>query len=506
MAHIEKGRIAKNTLMLYFRMILVMLVTIYTSRVVLDKLGVDDYGLYNAVASVTAMMSFLTSTLSTSTSRFITYSLGQNDVERQRHSFSTSFYTHLILAAIFLLLLETIGLWYLNNKFVISSGREFAVHIVYQISIFSAAISILQVPFTASVIAHEQMKMYAYVGVFDVFLRLSVVYLLAISPFDKLVYYALLIAVVHIVVGCIYVIFCLKNNNETRCFNKFSSSLLNEMMGFSGWTLLANLSNTLMVQGPVVLLNLFCQPAIIASKALASQVSSALMQFVSNFRSALNPQIIKSYAAGEHQASKKLTLQSVVITFDLLLFLGLPCILTMKTILGIWLVEVPPLAVEFSQIAIATQILSSISSSTYIPFVASGKLKVLSLVSVPVSILSFALLYVILKSGGTPLWTQYVALLSAGITLLILRPLLLCSQMNYNMSEILKCYIQCFKTLFLAIIPSGAMYCLIEDNWWQQIILFICTAIFVVVSAYMSLDRNTKNYVKMIVKRKVGKI
>ena len=177
----------------------------------------------------------------------------------------------------------------------------------------------------------------------------------------------------------------------------------------------------------------------------------------------------------------------------------------MKTILSLWLIDVPPLAVEFSQIAIATQILSSISSSTYIPFVASGKLRVLSLISIPNCVFSFGLLYIILKSGGTPLWSQYIALLSACISFLLLRPLLLCSQMKYSVYEIFKCYFQCFKVFIIAFIPSIVLFYWVNHNLWQQTVLFIGTAFFVAVSAYVSLDRSTKIYIKTIVKHKIRK-
>ena len=196
----DAKRLAKNTLFMYIRMILIMIVSIYTSRVILDKLGVDDYGLYNAVASIVAMVTFLNTTLSTSTSRYLTYDLGQGDLEKLKNTFATSFYTHLIMACVIIFLLETVGLWYMGHKFVIPEGRETAVRLVYQISIFTTAISVLQVPFTASIMAHENMNVYAFVGIFDVFARLGIVYLLSISLMDKLVFYALLVAIVHLLV------------------------------------------------------------------------------------------------------------------------------------------------------------------------------------------------------------------------------------------------------------------------------------------------------------------
>ena len=505
MNQINKGRIAKNTMFMYFRMILIMLVSIYTSRVVLDKLGVDDYGIYNAVASVVAMTTFITSTLTTSSSRFVNYALGQEDSEKLKSTFSTVFYTHLFLAILILIILETLGFWYLNNKFVIPTGRESAVFAVFQISIVTVAMTVLQVPYTAVITAHEQMNVYAYVGIFDAIARLSIVYLLIVSPIDKLVFYALLIMGVQLCSNLLYAFFCIKNNKETRVYNRFALPIFKDVMGFSGWTLMANLSSTLVVQGPTVLLNLFFSPAIVASRALATQISQAIMLFVSNFRTALNPQIIKSYAAGEFESSKRLTLQSTIVVFDMVLLLGLPCILCMKTIMGIWLVEIPPLAVEFAQIAVMSQIIGSIASSLYIPFVASGKLKLLSLIYLPLDLLYFVVLYFIFKFGGSPLWSQVLYLVVAFFSVIIVRPILLKRELNYKLSELLRVYGSCLKVLLTSVALSVCISFLLTDTFVHQIIVFITTVIIVLLSSYAYMDKEMKTLLRNLVKSKLTK-
>ena len=410
---------------MYMRMILVMVVSIYTSRVVLDKLGVDDYGLYNAVASIVAMVTFLNATLSTSTSRFLTYSLGKGEYESLKSTFSTSFYIHLMLAGIIILILETIGFWYMASKFVIPEGRELAVYLVFQISIFTTALAVIQVPFTATIMAHENLGVYAYMGIFDVFAKLGIVYLLAISSADRLVLYAFLVATVHLIVFLIYICICWKRYRETHLVRHFSKDTFQGMIGFTGWTFVANLSNTVKVQGSTVLLNLFFVPAIIASKALANQITQAVMQFVDNFRVALNPQIIKSYAAGELEEFQRWSLRSTVIACNLLLILSLPCMVTMKAILNLWLVEVPPMAVEFAQLAIFTQVIESISSSTYIPFVASGKLKLNAIFGVFTGFGYFIILYLVFSIGGGALWAQWLYLILSLFSVFVLRPYLL---------------------------------------------------------------------------------
>lgn len=501
----DAKRLAKNTLFMYIRMILIMIVSIYTSRVVLDKLGVDDYGLYNAVASIVAMVAFLNTTLSTSTSRFLTYDLGTGNIEKLRNTFSTSFYTHLILAGIILFLLETVGLWYMGNKFVVPEGREFAVYVVFQISILTTIIAVVQVPYTASLMAHEDMGVYAYIGIFDVLARLGVVYLLTVIEYDKLIIYSFLIALVQVVVTGAYVIVSRIRYSETQLELHFSKGTIKGMMGFTGWTLIANLANTMIVQGATVLLNLFFAPAIIAAKALANQITHAIMQFVNNFRLALNPQIIKSYAAGEIGEFKKWSLRSTVIACDLLLILSLPCIATMKSILNLWLVEVPPLAVEFTQLAVFSQIVMSISSSTYIPFVASGKLKLNALWGTLTGFGYFIVLYLVFKLGADALWVQWLYLLLSFISVLILRPYLLHKEIGFSYKEVYKCIWDCFKPMIVSGFITCVLISLSGDELWQQIILFILVLVITCLVAWLSLETAMKAYILSIIKSKISK-
>ena len=502
----DARRLAKNTMFMYIRMILIMVVSIYTSRVILKELGVDDYGLYNAVASVVAMITFLNATLSTSTSRYLTYDLGQGDMEKLKNTFSTSFYTHLILAGIVVLLLETVGLWYMYHKFVIPEGRETAVRICYQISVLTTAIAVIQVPYTASIMAHEDMSVYAYVSIFDVFARLGIVYLLSLSPIDNLVFYAILMAAVQILVTLLYVIISRSKYKETHLVLHFSRETFGGMMGFMGWTLVANLSNTVKVQGSTVLLNLFFAPAIIAAKALANQVTQAVMQFVNNFRVALNPQIIKSYSVGEIDEFKKWSLRSTVVSCDLLLILSLPCVVTMKTILNIWLVEVPPLAVEFTQIAIISQVIESISSSTYIPFVASGKLKLNALWGVVTSLGFFILLYALFKLGSGAIWVQWVYLIFSLISVFILRPYLLHKEVGFTYSEVFRCIWDCFKPILLAGPLVLGLALLFGEDLWQQALLFISVLVVTCVAVWLFLEQPMKQYVLNFIHTRRSKV
>lgn len=499
----ENKRIAKNTLFMYIRMILIMLVTIYTSRVILDKLGVVDYGLYNAIASVVAIVVFMTDTLSTTTSRFITYDLGNSNANKLSLTFSTSFYTHILLAIIIIVLMETGGVWYMSNKFVIPVGKEYATMIVFQISIILMAVTIIMVPYIGLITAHEDLSIYACVGMFEAVASLIIVYLLNISPRDRLICYALLLLLVKLIVACIYVIICIKIYPESKLTLAFNQKKFKRMINFLGWTAIANLSNTFTIQGAIILLNIFFSPIVIVSKALSDQITAAVLKFVSNFRVALNPQIIKSQAEGNEDRVMRMTLKSSLVSFDLVLILGLPCYFTMDSILDAWLIEVPNYAASFARVAIISQIIGVLSTSTYIPFIASGKLKSNAIYGLIIGILFFIVLYSIFKMGGEAIWAQYMYLISSFINVLIIRPYLLFKEVNYSLKEVFTCYYLCLK-VFVATFAMGHIISLFSSHSAVgQIVLFCLVTISGIFCSYYFLDKEMKLYLHSLIKIKV---
>ena len=501
----DSRRVAKNTVYMNIRMILIMLVSLYTSRVVLDKLGVDDFGLYSAVASVIAMANFLNQTLSTSTSRFLAFDLGKGNDGLLRNTFSTAFFSHLFLAILVVVIMESVGLWYMTNKFVIPEGRESAIYLIYQLSIVITAISICTVPYKGIIVAYEDMTIYAYLGILEALAQLMVAFLLTISPIDKLILYVSLLLAVQIFVASLYIGICIKKYTCSKLKLYLDKSTFNNMLGFSGWTAIANLSNTLTVQGSVLLLNLFFSPAIIASKAIADQVFSAVNIFVNNFRTALNPSIIKTYAAEDFDKARRMTLMSTIISFDIVLILGLPFIFTIETVLGIWLVEVPPLAALFTRIAIITQIIGSISTSTYIAFVSSGKLTSNAICGVVTGIAFFVFLYIIFRMGGDAVWVQYLGLILAIVWALFLRPIYLFRDVKYKIKDILNCYFECLKVTVPAVLLSFGLYYIVPHNLFGQIILFIGISLICIVCSYWFMDDIMKGIVKKMIQVKVTK-
>ena len=498
----DNKRIAKNTMFLYFRMILIMGVTLYTSRVVLDKLGVTDYGLYSVVGGVVGMLSFLNGTLSIGTSRFLTYELGTGNYDRLQRTFSTAFYTHLILSAIIVLIMETGGMWFLYHELVIPSDRLTACVWVFQLSILTTVIAITQVPYTAVIMAHEHMSIYAYVSIFEAVAKLLVCYLLTIAEFDKLIFYAALVAAVQLFVALYYRFYCSHHFTESRIKKLFDKEILRSLMGFSGWNILANITETLKLQGVIVLINMFFAPAIVAAQAIANQVTNAMMQFVNNFRTAINPQIIKLYAAGDKEGSKRLMLITTVYCFDLVLLLGLPALFVMNELLHIWLVEVPDYAVIFTQWMIVSQIIGTFNAAFYIPMMAANKIKSNSIAAVYLGIGQFVLLYILLKIGFGIMWVQYILLFMMTGFALVVKPYILYKEIDYSFKELFACYWACAKVLLLSLAISIPICYNLNHDLIGSIVKVLIVGSSVLLSSYIFLDRGTKQKLLALMKKK----
>lgn len=499
----DNKRIAKNTIFLYIRMIIIMGVTLYTSRVVLDKLGVDDFALYNVVGGVVGMLSFLNGTLSIGTSRFLTYELGTGNKQRLCETFNTAFYTHLVLAVIVVVLMETGGLWFMYNKLVIPPNRIEACFWVLQISIVTTVISVTQVPYSASIMAHERMSIYAYVSIFEAFGKLGVCYVLNIAEWDKLIVYASLLAVVQFGVALFYSFYCVKSFESCRLSFSFNKDILKNLLGFSGWNIMANVAEMLKLQGILLIVNMFLSPVVVVAQALSNQVSSALMQFINNFRTAINPQIIKYYASGDKKASKKMTLQSTIYCFDLTLLLALPCIYTMKTLMGIWLVEMPDYAVIFAQIVFAGHIAGSFGASFYTPMLAANKIKTNSVAGVICGFVSFVLLYIALRFDGSPLWVPSINILVFIWLVLLIKPYILVKDIGYTWNEILICYKDSLKVLTLSIILSLPVSWLSNETILCEMGIFVWTVISVGFSSFIFMPKETKKKLIEIVISKI---
>ena len=334
-------RIAKNTFLLYFRMLFTMMVSLYTSRVVLATLGVEDFGIYNVVGGVVTMFAIISTSLSSAISRFITIELGKGDLRRLKTVFSTAVVIQFLMALVVVILAELIGVWFLNNKMNIPEVRMNAANWVLQFSIFTFGVNLICIPFNALIIAHERMSAFAYVSILEVSLKLLIVYLLVLMSVDKLIVYGALLLVVAIVITFAYFIYCRRHFKECKCFCRIDRFLLKRMLSFSGWNFIGASSAILRDQGVNIAINLFCGPTVNAARGMAVQVNHAINSFAQNFMTALNPQITKSFAVGDSKYMFTLIFQGARLSFYMLLFLSLPVLMSTEYILSIWLKIVP---------------------------------------------------------------------------------------------------------------------------------------------------------------------
>lgn len=423
-------RIAKNTLMLYVRMLFGMLVSLYTSRVVLQALGVEDYGIYNVVGGVVAMFSLLSGSLSAAVSRFLTFELGRNDLVRLRKVFSSALCVHALLALIVLVLSETLGLWFLNYQMNIPADRMIAANWVFQFSLFSFLLGLFSVPYNASIISHERMSIFAFVGIGDTLLQLGIVLFIALGEIysDKLIVYASLLVVKGLLFQLFYFYYCRKSFKECRFRLSLDKQLLKEMTGFAGWNFIGVSSAILRDQGGNILLNLFYGPALNAARGVANQVSNAIGSFVGNFMIALNPQITKSYAAAEYGYMFSLIFRGARFSYYLLLWLALPVLLNTQYILSIWLNVVPEHATLFVQLVLVFSMCESISNPLITVMLATGKIRNYQIVVGGLQMMNFPLSYIFLKMGFLPEIIVMVAislsLICLGARLILLRDMI----------------------------------------------------------------------------------
>lgn len=451
-------RIAKNTLLLYLRMGLMMCINLYTSRIVLHALGVEDYGIYNVVGGVIVMFSFLTDSMTASTQRFLTFELGSGNKEKLHAVFVTSIHIHLLITLLIIFLGETIGLWFLMEKMVIPPERMFAAHWVYQFSIFIAVLNVLSYPYMSAIIAHERMKSFAYIAILDALLKLLMVYLLLVFDYDRLILYAALYAGEKLLIRSVYNIYCIRNFEECKYKWIFQKPLFKEMASFAGWKLWGNLAFVFYSQGLNLLLNVFFGPVVNAARAAAYYAQDAVANFAINFQSAINPQITKTYASGQLVETHKLIYKSVRLTFCLLLMICLPLIVEAPTVFGLWLVEVPEGSVTFLRLMLVILMLQQSSNALVIAIAATGKIKwyeislgLLMLTIVPIS-------YIVLRLGGAP-WSVFVVFLAVVVVAFFLNLHIVLPKIQLRLKDYFRYAIgRCALVLMLSLVAPLVMH------------------------------------------------
>ena len=397
-------RIAKNTFALYTRTILTMLVSLYTSRVVLRELGESDFGIYNVVGGLVVLFSFLQGAMSTATQRFLSIELGKQDSSGFNRVFSMSLICHFAIGLIVLILGETIGLWFFETQMNIPSDRHVAALWVYHLSILTCIVNIIRIPYNASIIANEKMQFYAYVGIVEVLMKLSIVYLLVLSKIDKLISYAVLMCLVTIITNIIYQIYCKKKLKGCNMVYFWDKKLFKELIGFSGWSLFGSAANVSANQGVNILMNIFCGVVVNASMGIANQAIHAINTFVTNFQTAFVPQIMKSYAADDKDYFLSLINRTSRYSYLLLFIIGLPIIISCEPILNIWLGEVPEYSVQFTQLMICFCLIDAASGPLWYSVQATGKIRNYQIAVSSIIFLNVPICYVILNAGLSPIY------------------------------------------------------------------------------------------------------
>lgn len=430
----KSKRIAKNTLILYFRMLLLMVITLYTSRVVLDALGVDDFGIYNVVGGFVAMFAVLSKSLSSASSRFLNYEMGKGNFERLTKVFSSTLTIQIGMAAVIAVICEAVGYWFVNYKMVIPEDRLFAANCVLQFSIVTFCWNLIAVPYNAAIIAHEKMKAFAYISLYEGAAKLVIAYLIKISPIDLLIFYAGLICLLQFSVRSMYCRYCLKHFKECRYKFIYDKSLYREIFSFASWNFIGSAAAIIRTQGGNILINLFFGPAVNAARAVATQVLHAVQGFSENFLVAMKPQITQNYASGNYEYMMSLLYKGARFSFYLLMFLSLPIILNADVILGIWLKNVPDHAVFFVQLTLIFAMEETISHPLVTAMLATGKIRNYQLVVGGIALLNLPISYVIYRMGGFAESFLIVAML-LGVVCLFVRVYMLRSMIHLKVVD-----------------------------------------------------------------------
>ena len=420
MSSVNNRKLAKNTIYLYLRMLVVMVISLYTVRAILDILGIIDYGIYNVVGGIVTMFAFMNRTLSTSSQRYFSIELARGDINKLEKWFSLNITAFFSLGILIVFLLETIGLWFVNVKMTIPDNRLMAANVVYQLSILSFLVQIVAIPYIALVIAHEKMKVFAYIGVIEAIGRLLIVYVLMIQPWDNLIIYGILILLLSVGISFSYVLYCWRHYPESIYHWYWNTIEIKELFGFSGWHFLGTFSTTCRSQGINILLNIIFNPAINASRAIAFQVNSHLMQLSNNFFTALKPQIYKTYAVGDYVSLYKLLFRGTIISTFLVSVVIFPIWSNTNYIMSLWLKNVPDYVVVFTQLTLINGLIDSTNHTLFAASLATGKIKGFMFAVSLIMFCNLPISYLFLLIVNDPTIVFYVSIILSLINVIVM--------------------------------------------------------------------------------------
>lgn len=493
--------------MLYFRMLLIMGVSFYTVRVVLNTLGAVDYGLYNVIGGIVVMFSFLSNTMASASQRFFAFELGRKNYRQLKRTFSITMTIYGIIAVVILVLAETVGLWFLNAHLTIPAERMEAANWVYQFTILSFMMTMIAVPYNAAIIAHERMKIYAYVSIVEAILKLAVVYVLLVFSYDKLKLYAVLMFGVTSLITLIYRAYCKKQFMECSYQFFWEKKLFQKLIHFSGWNLFGALAGIFNNQGINILLNVFFGPIVNAARAIAYQINNAINQFVSNFLMATRPQITKYYANGEKENMLNLVFQSSKFSYLLLFLLSMPILLETRFLLTLWLKEIPEYVVVFTRLIITTSLIDSLSFSLMSAAQATGEIRNYQATVGGVMLLNLPVSYFFLKLNYPPQSVMYIAMANA-VVCLALRLILLRKMVQFPIVRYLKkVLLPLFVTSVVScLIPLFFRYQLAENLYRVLLVGLLGAVSTLFIAFFFGISSSERRYVLRIFQKAIGKL
>lgn len=498
----NNSRIAKNTLFLYLRMFLVLVVSLYTTRVVFNALGVVDYGIHNVVAGFVSMFAFLNTSMSNGIQRFYNFKLGSEGDASTTKVYNTALIIQGLLALIVVILLETVGIWYLNVKMVIPPERMATAQWIYQFSIISLVLVIMQIPFSAAIMAHERMSYYAYVSIIEVVLKLVFALLLPYVDADKLIVYGLYSLVVHILSFFLFFIYSKRNFKTLRFQRVFHKDLFKSMLSFSGWNIFGTFASMLKNQGLNVLLNAFFGPVVNAARGVSSMISGAILGFQSNIVISFRPQVVGSYAEGNYHRVTNLMFSLSKISYYMLYVISVPVIIELSYILHIWLGDtVPDYTVPFTVLVLLIMMVSALNTPLSQVVHASGKMRDYQVVSSLILCLILPVAWVLLKLGGNPVTVYWVSLaitcLNQVVCMLLLKRIYDYSIRAYIREVIVSCILVSIGGLILPVVAHFFM----SESFWRLVVVTLLGVSSTAACAYLTFNKEEKQLVKGFVRK-----
>lgn len=502
MSSVNNKRIAKNTFYLYLRMLLVMAISLYTVRAILDILGVVDYGIYNVVGGVVTMFAFMNRTLSTSSQRYFSIELARGDIERLSKWFCLNIIAFLSIGLIITFFLETVGLWFVNNKMTIPEERMTAANVVYQLSIISFLFHIVSIPYLALIIAHEKMNVFAYVGVIEAIGRLGIVFVLMSISYDHLIVYGICILLLSLGVAMSYIIYCWMHYPESKFHWYWNTAEVKELLGFSGWHFMGTFSSSCRSQGINILLNLFFNPAVNAARAVAYQIYGAVELLVNNFFTAVKPQIYKSYASHYFEDLFKLINRSTLICTFLISLIYFPLLLNTEFVLGLWLKTVPQYAIVFTRLVLLNALIDALNQPMTCAALATGKIKKYELWLSSITLMNIPVTYIALRLGAAP----YAAMIvSNGLSCIcvVVRAKLLKGMINFPLKPY---FYLVFKVSAVTILMISVVLLGLKGKVYnfQLLIVYAVLVDLLLVSLYLIIiTRSDRRYIINFFKSKI---